>query len=272
MNRFCLIYEYWGGLTKKVANIFYGQNKKLLSYMGIDPDDLIQMFLIKFYKYEKESFLESCTSNKYWVSLCLSEFRKLMLQEYKKAEYRLKKVSIEKADHITQVEEENLSDYEYLQDLIKHKETKLWLQGFTKRAIGLKLYGMTDKSGSITRKINKRINDDIENLQEHLGIKKQPIINEVYKLQDKVIRFHLEGLTNLEIAEKLNKTRQQIANVIYRARKNGKLEKENSIYYKRKLQIISYINEHTDWTYYKVCRLFNTDTATVKRYLKGETK
>lgn len=274
-SEFCKIYETKTELTNKIADIFYNQNKRVLSCMALDTDDLIQLFLIKFMKYEKESFIENCKNNKYWVTLCLNEFRLLMLQQYRKAENNIKKVEIERADRQIIKEDDDFSDYEYLQELIQNKETKLWLEGYTKRAIGLKLYGMTDKSGNITRKINRKINQDIENLQEHLGIRKQPIISEVYKLQDKVIRLHLEGLTNIEIAEKLNKTRHQINNVIYHARKSGKLEKENSIYYKRKMQILTYIKENPSWTYYKVCKLFNTDMATIKRYLnqhkdKGE--
>lgn len=273
MKTFVDIYESKKLLTKKIANIFFFQNRKLLGYMGIETEDIIQMFLIKFYKYNKESFLTNCENNKYWVSLCLMEFRKLMLQEYRKPEHRINKVDISKANKIV-IEEKNedYSEYQYLKELIKNKETALWLLGYTKTAISEKLYGQQSPSSWIIRKIRDKINQDIINIQEHLGIEKKPIINEVYKLQDKVIRLHMQGLRNFEIAEKLNKTKSQINNIIYHARKSGKLEKENSIYHKRKLQIISFIKENKDWTFYKIRILFKTDTATIKRYMQEEIK
>lgn len=268
MKTFVDIYEEKKLLTNKIANIFFNQNRRLLGYMSIETEDIIQMFLIKFFKYTKESFLKNCQNNKYWVTLCLMEFRKLMLQEHRKQEYKLNKVDLIEANNLTNEENEDYSEYDYLKELIKNKETALWLLGYTKTAISEKLYGQQSPSRWTIKKITNKINEDILNIQEHLGIEKKTIINEVYKLQDKVIRLHIQGLRNFEIAEKLNKTNKQIDNIIYHARKSGKLEKENSVYYKRKLQILSFIKENKDWTYYKVRTLFKTDTATIKRYLK----
>ena len=115
-SKFCELYETKIGLTKRVATIFYNQNKRLLSNMALDCDDLIQLFLIKFMKYEKESFINNCANNKYWVTLCLKEFRLLMLQEYRKPENNIKKVEIEKASEIQIInkEDNDFSEYEYL--------------------------------------------------------------------------------------------------------------------------------------------------------------
>lgn len=269
MRHFIDIYESKISLTNKLAKIFYAKNKTLLDCMCIDENDIIQMFLYKFYKYDKDTFLENCESDKYWCKLCLLEFRKCMLQEWKKAEYRVNKDDIQKANKIiVEVDDEDLSEYEYLKDLIQNEETRLWLQGKSKREIGHMLYGKQDNSGNITRKINIKINEDILNIQEHLGIKKRPINNAVYDLQNKVIELHLLGLTNIEIATKLNKTNHQINNIIYKARKSGKIQKQDSPYSKKKQEILNYIKYNPNWTYYKIRILFNTDTATIKRYMK----
>lgn len=267
-EEFGLIYEDKLCLTKRVALIFYQKNKELLCRCGLTDDDLIQLFAMKFLKYKAETFLENCKNDKYWIVLLKREFRLLMLQEYRKGVYHLDLVNIEDESRVKYCEEDKdaNNDYGYLMELVKNKETLLWINGKNKREISLTLYGKKDSWTN--QKVNKKINEDISNLQEHLGIKITPIKNEVYAAQDRIIELSLQGLTNTEIAERLGKTPRQITCAIYQARKSGKLNREDGVYLKKKAAIIDYIKNNKDATTYMICKLFQTDGATVRRYKK----